>query len=149
MNHPPVADPQSVSTPKNTAAPITLTASDGDADQLTYRIVSGPSHGTLTGTAPDTPTQCHFHGHRSSGEVSHVSRDHHWIKVTNGRQPMSVIHIWVNGTDYAVSNLTGGATRFIDIQSALRKTGNNRTFMFALGARDNASADVTFATNNT
>jgi hypothetical protein len=49
---PPAADPQSVSTPKNTAVPITLTGSDPDGDTLTFAVASDPAHGTLSGTAP-------------------------------------------------------------------------------------------------
>ncbi|WP_041584612.1 Ig-like domain-containing protein [Syntrophus aciditrophicus] len=52
-NNPPVANAQSVSTAENTAKAITLTASDPDGDSLTYVVVTAPSHGTLSGTAPD------------------------------------------------------------------------------------------------
>jgi VCBS repeat-containing protein len=48
----PVADDQSVSMSEDTAVGITLTASDGDGDPLTYSIVSGPSNGSLSGTPP-------------------------------------------------------------------------------------------------
>jgi hypothetical protein len=43
----------------NTPVPIMLTGSDPDGDPLTYAIVTPPSHGTLSGTAPNltyTPT---------------------------------------------------------------------------------------------
>src|SRR2546430_1413871 len=49
----PVANAQSVTTAEDTAKPITLTASDVDGDALTYSIVSGPSHGSLSGAAPN------------------------------------------------------------------------------------------------
>jgi hypothetical protein len=49
-NTPPVAQPQSVTAAENTARAITLTASDADGDPLTYTVVSGPSHGTLSGS---------------------------------------------------------------------------------------------------
>jgi len=52
-NTPPVADSQSISTPEDTAAAITLTASDADGDPLTYSVVSGPNKGTLSGNAPN------------------------------------------------------------------------------------------------
>ena len=52
INDPPVADDQSVITTKDTPVDITLTANDVDGDSLTYSIVSGPSHGVLTGTMP-------------------------------------------------------------------------------------------------
>ena len=32
---------------------IVLAATDQDGDQLTYSVVGGPSHGTLSGTAPN------------------------------------------------------------------------------------------------
>ncbi|OYV72945.1 MAG: hypothetical protein B7Z74_04700, partial [Deltaproteobacteria bacterium 21-66-5] len=50
---PPVANAQSVSTAKNTAKSITLTASDVNGDSLTYAVVSNPANGTLSGTAPN------------------------------------------------------------------------------------------------
>jgi hypothetical protein len=56
----PVAEAQSVTTAEDTAKPIALTASDVEDDPLSWTIVSTPTHGTLSGTAPDmtyTPDQ--------------------------------------------------------------------------------------------
>ena len=53
VNHVPVAVDGSVTTNEDTAAPVTLSASDPDGDPLTYSVLTGPSHGTLSGTAPD------------------------------------------------------------------------------------------------
>jgi hypothetical protein len=52
QNEAPVANAQSVTTAEDTAKAITLTGSDADSDPLTYSVVAGPSHGTLSGTAP-------------------------------------------------------------------------------------------------
>jgi len=52
-NHAPVAQDQTHSTSQDVATPLTLTATDQDNDALTYSIVSGPTHGCLSGTAPD------------------------------------------------------------------------------------------------
>jgi len=52
-NTAPVADDQAVATNEDTSVLITLTASDADDDPLTYVVVSGPSNGSLSGTAPD------------------------------------------------------------------------------------------------
>src|SRR5207249_4429152 len=49
----PVAHAQSVTTAEDTAKAITLTASDVDAHALTYRVVSAPPHGALSGAAPN------------------------------------------------------------------------------------------------
>ena len=53
VNDAPVANAQSVTTNEDTAKAITLTGSDVEGSALTYTIVTGPTHGTLTGTAPD------------------------------------------------------------------------------------------------
>jgi hypothetical protein len=53
VNDPPVAYNQSVETNQGTAVPVELTANDPEGDSLTYYIISGPSHGSLSGTAPD------------------------------------------------------------------------------------------------
>jgi VCBS repeat-containing protein len=53
VNDAPVAIAQSVSTTDDTAKTITLTGMDVDGDSLTYSVVAGPSHGVLSGTAPN------------------------------------------------------------------------------------------------
>ena len=57
LNNPPIADPQSVSLAEDTPLGITLTGSDPDGDPLTFNIVQGPAHGTLSGTAPSVVYQ--------------------------------------------------------------------------------------------
>ena len=48
----PTADPQSLSTREDTPLDIILTDSDPDWDPLTFTVVSTPTHGILSGTAP-------------------------------------------------------------------------------------------------
>ena len=50
VNDVPKADAQSVTTNEDTAKQITLTGTDADGNSLTYSVVSGPTHGTLSGT---------------------------------------------------------------------------------------------------
>ncbi|MEX1113819.1 MAG: heparinase II/III family protein [Akkermansiaceae bacterium] len=52
-NSAPVAIAQALSTPEDVTLPITLTGSDVDNHPLTFIIVSQPTKGTLSGTAPD------------------------------------------------------------------------------------------------
>ena len=52
-NSAPVANPQSITTNEDTAKSITLSGSDTDGDSLTYSIVSNPTKGTLSGSAPN------------------------------------------------------------------------------------------------
>jgi uncharacterized repeat protein (TIGR01451 family) len=56
VNHPPVANSQSVATPAATAKAITLTGSDVDNDPLTFSIVGGPTNGVLSGLNATTGT---------------------------------------------------------------------------------------------
>lgn len=51
-NRPPVAHDAAVTTAEDTPVEITLRATDANDDPLTYRIVTGPAHGNLTGTPP-------------------------------------------------------------------------------------------------
>jgi hypothetical protein len=53
VNDPPVADDQTVTTAEDTPLDIVLSASDVDGDSLSFSVVSGPSDGTLSGTAPN------------------------------------------------------------------------------------------------
>ncbi|MBF0388118.1 MAG: cadherin-like domain-containing protein, partial [Candidatus Omnitrophica bacterium] len=52
-NDAPVGLGQTVSVVEDTAKAITLAGSDDDGDVLTYAIVMPPTHGTLSGTAPN------------------------------------------------------------------------------------------------
>jgi len=51
-NTAPVAHNGAVTTDEDVAVAVTLTATDADGDALTYTVVTGPAHGTLSGTAP-------------------------------------------------------------------------------------------------
>jgi len=52
-NDAPTATAQSVSTAEDTPLAITLSGTDPESDPLTFAVVSGPSNGTLSGTAPN------------------------------------------------------------------------------------------------
>ncbi len=52
-NTAPVAESHDVTLNEDSPTPITLTATDVDEDSLSYSIVSAPSHGALTGLAPN------------------------------------------------------------------------------------------------
>jgi hypothetical protein len=52
-NHAPLADPQTITLAEDTAARITLSASDADGDPVIYSILKPPAYGVLTGRPPD------------------------------------------------------------------------------------------------
>ncbi len=61
--HPPVATAQTVNTDEDTATVMLLSATDVDNDPLTFALVAGPTHGTVSGAAPGltyTPHENYF-----------------------------------------------------------------------------------------
>ncbi len=52
-NDAPLADNKDLITAEDSALGIQLSGSDPDGDSLTFRVVTPPAHGTLSGTAPD------------------------------------------------------------------------------------------------
>jgi len=57
VNSPPVANNQAINVIKNTATPITLTATDPNNNPLTYSIVAQPTHGSVSPTTPGGPSR--------------------------------------------------------------------------------------------
>jgi len=53
VDDPPAANDNSATTQEDRLVPITLMGNDPDGDPLTYSVVTGPSHGKLSGTAPN------------------------------------------------------------------------------------------------
>ncbi|MBL7185138.1 MAG: tandem-95 repeat protein [Phycisphaerae bacterium] len=51
-NDPPIAESCDVATQEDTPTSIVIAGSDEDADQLTFSVTTGPSHGRLSGTVP-------------------------------------------------------------------------------------------------
>jgi hypothetical protein len=82
----PVADPQSVRTDEDTAKAITLNGSDPNGDALTYTVTSDPSHGALTGTAPNetyTP------------DANYNGNDSFTFKVNDGQVDSADATVWI------------------------------------------------------
>lgn len=52
VNDPPAANPQSVSVTEDRAKAVVLTGSDIEGSALSYTVMSGPTKGALSGTAP-------------------------------------------------------------------------------------------------
>ena len=52
-NDPPIAESGDVTTQEDTPTSIVIAGRDENADQLTFSVITGPSHGRLSGTAPE------------------------------------------------------------------------------------------------
>ncbi|HKO45234.1 MAG TPA: Ig-like domain-containing protein [Pyrinomonadaceae bacterium] len=86
-NEPPYAFGQTVSTSEDSATTITLTSADDGDSPVTYSVQSGPSHGTLSGTAPNltyTPA-ANFNG-----------SDSFTFKADDGANPSNVATVAIN-----------------------------------------------------
>lgn len=63
VNEGPTATPQSVTVDEDSQVGIVLTGTDPEGDALAFTVVSGPAHGTVTGTPPNvvyTPVHDYF-----------------------------------------------------------------------------------------
>jgi len=93
-NSAPVADDQTITLNENETESITLTAFDADGDALIYQVVTGPSHGTLTGQAPDltyTPAANYSGSDTFTFKANDGSLDSNTATITLSIQPVNNI----------------------------------------------------------
>ena len=76
VNQAPTAQPQSMIISWNNSAAIALGGSDADSDPLTFTVLTQPTHGTLSGTAPNVTY---------SPAASYVGPDSFTFRVNDGR----------------------------------------------------------------
>ena len=89
VNDAPVADDQSVTATQSTSIDITLTASDVDGDSLSYSIVSGPLHGSLSGTAPSVTY---------TPETDYTGSDSFTFKASDGQEYSNIATVSITVT---------------------------------------------------
>jgi hypothetical protein len=101
----PVATNQSVSITYNTPVNITLTATSPKGAALTYTVVTGPSHGVLTGVAPNltyTPNAGYLGNDAFTFKANDGNSDSNIATVTIAvRQPSPVV---VSSVGYTQAN---------------------------------------------
>ena len=73
-NHAPTAYSQSIAIEEGQSKTITLNGNDIDGNTLTYRVSTNPSHGTLTGTAPNL-TYTADTGYQGSDSFRFIAND--------------------------------------------------------------------------
>ena len=105
-NRPPVADDVSVHTDVNTPVTVHLSATDPDGDSIqSYPIVTGPSHGTLSGAEPDI-TYTPDSGYYGTDTFTYEAIDSHGA-VSNTATVTITVSNQVEAVDDAYSVETG------------------------------------------
>jgi hypothetical protein len=120
VNDAPVANAQSATTSQNVAAGVTLSATDADGNPLTYTVVAGPAHGSLSGTAPNltyTPT------------ANYNGSDNFTFRVNDGtvNSNTAMVSITVNApTQSGRSDVNSdGVVNILDIIAVTQHWGNS------------------------
>ena len=150
VNDEPTADDQTVATNQNTSLPITLTGSDVEtpAANLTFDVTVPPSHGTLTGTAPDLTynPDTDYHGPDSFKFTVTDTGDGASPPLTSAE---AMVSITVNGVpEIAVeqpsgSDLIDGAST-VDFGNVSVDEDNSHTFTIRnLGTADLTGLEIT------
>jgi hypothetical protein len=73
-NRAPVASNLAVALAEDTSSSVTLSATDADNDPLTFAVLSGPAHGTLTGDAPNL-TYTPAPNYKGDDSVTYLAND--------------------------------------------------------------------------
>jgi hypothetical protein len=132
-NHPPVANNQDLNLLAGSSTPITLTGSDLDGDALTYWIVSGPTNGTLSGTAPNLT-------YTPAGGF--VGTDSFSFKVNDGQVDSAVatvvIHEVAAGSGLLIDIDIGAGNATSEVGPAA--TGHNTNDLWNFYTRDDGSS---------
>jgi hypothetical protein len=113
VNDGPSANAQAVSVNEGGSTGITLTASDVDSGTLTFTVIDGPAHGTLTGTAPDltyTPN-ADFNGSDSlTFSVNDGTLDSNVATVSVAVNAVNDVPSFTKGADQSMFEDTGAQT---------------------------------------
>ena len=103
VNDAPVANNQSVTTPEDTATNLVLTATDVDSSNLTYSILAGPVHGTLSGLNTNSGAVTYTPTNNYNGSDSFTFRAFDGSLYATGTVSLTVTHM-----DYYALTVTGG-----------------------------------------
>ena len=117
-NTAPVAVAQSVTATEDIAKTITLAATDADGDALNYTVTTAPSHGTLSGTAPNLTYL---------PATNYNGSDTFWFRANDGlsNSALAVVSITVNPVNDAPVAVSQSFTTAEDTAKALTLTGTD------------------------
>ncbi|MHB8134650.1 MAG: Ig-like domain-containing protein [Anaerolineaceae bacterium] len=118
VNDVPVADNKIINTPVNTPVGVTLTGTDVENSPLTFAVVSGPSHGSLSGSSPNL-TYTPNNGYAGSDSFTYTAND------SQATSPVATVSINItSGNQPPVAN-NQSLTTNEDVDKALDLTGSD------------------------
>ena len=146
-NRPPKAEANAVTTKEDTPVEITLAGSDRQGDPLTYSVVAGPSHGRLSGTAPNlvyTP------------ETNFSGSDSFTFKVNDGEADSAATAVSIAVTpvnDLPTANDDTAAAQedapIVTIDALANDSDPDNGRLLVVSASQGASGSVTISTDST
>ena len=143
-NHEPVADPQVVSVSEDNVVLITLTASDLDADPLSFEITQNPLHGNLSGLDPVTHQVTYTPGANYSGADSFTFR------VDDGKTGIgeAIVNLTVTAVNDAPVNTVPGPQAIVEDTVLVFSGANGNGISIADGDAGSSPVQVTLTASN-
>jgi len=146
-NTPPVANNTNATTLEDHAVTVTMTASDADGDSLTFSIVTGPAHGSLSAIFNATPTSAQV---TYTPDANYNGSDTFTFKADDGKGGTSTGTVTITITpvnDPPSFNL--GANPVTSLEDAGPRTLAGYASSISAGpTADEASQTVTFTVTN-
>ena len=143
VNAPPIVTAQSITTDEDTAQSIILTGSDIDSSALTFVIVNGPAHGSLSGTPPNvtyTPASNYNGSDSFTFKANDGQADSNTATISITVVAVNDAPSFVKGPDQAVSRGSGPQTVANWASSILAGSGNEsgQSLMFVVTNNNNS-----------
>jgi hypothetical protein len=101
VNDAPVAASGEIKTRKGALVSFSITASDVDGDKLSYVIIANPSHGTLSGTAPNL---------KYEPSINYLGSDEFTFKVNDGTVDSDTARVAITIASLPTHSRSGGGS---------------------------------------
>lgn len=143
VNHAPVVQSQSVTTAEDTVKAITLVATYVDSDSLTCQVITQPTHGTLSGTAPNL-TNTPALNYAGSDRVTFTTSD---VTINSNTSMVSITITPVNDapTNMTLSNNSVAENQPVNTIVGTLTTNDpdaSNTFTYSIAGGDIASFNI-------
>jgi len=147
VNHPPTAEANSVTTQEDTPISITIEGRDRDGDPLTYGVITGPTHGSLSGTEPNLTY---------SPDTNYNGTDSFSFKVNDGKSDSAIKTVSITVTpinDPPTANDDSATAQedvpIVTIEVPANDTDFDNDRLIVINATQGSNGSVTINTDST